>query len=184
MRAIDLLLEEHRAFESILDALEESIGRIRDGGPVPDLEVEELLTQCRCFTAGRHHQIEESILFPALGRHGLTPDLTPIAALEAQHESGRAFLDEFEQAYRDAVDGVRAARPRLHVLMREYVGMLRDHMWIENHYFRSPAANALTPAEDGQLAAAILSPESRVERERLLERADRCRWDHVSRSSW
>src|SRR6185436_9023398 len=160
MHAIDLLFEEHRAFESILDALEQSIGRIQAGGPVPDGEVDRLLEQCRRFTAGRHHRVEEAILFPALARHGLTPDLTPIAALEAQHESGRAFLGEFEDAYHDLIRGDETARQRVYVLMREYVGMLRDHMWIEDYYFRSPAANALTPDENRLLAAAILSEDS------------------------
>ena len=159
MRAIDLLFEEHRAFESILDALEHSVGRIQHGAPVPDPDVEQMFEGCRRFTAGRHHQIEEAILFPALARHGLTPDLTPVAALEAQHESGRAFLGEFEDAYRDLIGGDETARQRVYVLMREYVGMLRDHMWIEDYYFRSPAANALTPEENRQLATAILSDD-------------------------
>ena len=181
MAAIDLLFEEHRAFEAILEGLEQSIGRIHAGGSVRDPQIPGILEQCRRFTAGRHHRIEESILFPALGRHGLTPDLTPIAALEAQHESGRAFLGEFEAAYDDLIRGDDAARDRVYVLMREYVGMLRDHMWIEDHYFRSAAANALTPEEDRELSAAILAEDSRADRERFLALAARCRVDRVGK---
>src|SRR5262245_29692246 len=179
MSAIDLLLEEHRAFESILDGLERSIGRIYAGAPAPARDVEEILLLCRRFTAGCHHRIEETILFPALARHGLTPDLTPIAALEAQHESGQAFLNEFEAAYEGLVRGDETARHRVYVLMREYVGMLRDHMWIEDHYFRSPAARALTASEDGVLADAILAQDCLAERQHFLDLAARYRAQHV-----
>ena len=178
MKAIDLLMEEHHALESVLNALEAAAKRLRDGEPVPDGTLEDIFLFCRRFTDGCHHLNEEQILFPALAAHGLTPDMTPMSALVAQHESGRAFLTELQRAYDRFGAGDQSARGEVYILAREYVGMLREHIWIENHYFRSPAAKALTAEEDARLADAILTCElggGCAQRQRFLDLAERHR---------
>lgn len=177
MKAIDLLMEEHHALEAVLNALEAATKRLREGESVPPGTLEDIFLFCRRFTDGCHHVHEEEILFPALAAHGLTPEMTPMSALAAQHESGRAFLSELQGAYIRFSAGDDTARQDVYVLAREYVGMLREHIWIENHYFRSPAALALTPEEDGKLAAAILSCQNggSAERQRFLDLAERHR---------
>lgn len=177
MNAIDLLMEEHHALESVLIALEASTTRLRDGETVPDGTIEDIFLFCRRFTDGCHHVHEEKILFPALAAHGLTPDMTPMSALAAQHESGRAFLAELQAAYTRFCAGDNDARQDVYLLAREYVGMLREHIWIENHYFRSPAAQALTPEEHAKLAQAILACRNggAAERQGFLDLAERHR---------
>lgn len=178
MKSIDLLMEEHQALESVLSALEAAAKRVRDGEPVPDGTLEDIFLFCRRFTEGCHHVNEEEILFPALAAHGLTLDMTPMSALAAQHESGRAFLAELQAAYERFAAGEESARQEVHILAREYVGMLREHIWIENHYFRSAAAEALTPEEDARLAHAIVTCErggGRAQRQSFLELAERHR---------
>jgi hemerythrin-like domain-containing protein len=174
---IDLLMEEHRALESVLTALEGATKRLRDGDGVPAGTLEDIFIFCRRFTDGCHHVHEEEILFPALAAHGLTPDMTPMSALAAQHESGRAFLAELQAAYERFVAGDDSARQEVYVLAREYVGMLREHIWIENHYFRSPAAQALTPDEDAKLTQAVLACRNGggAERQHFLDLAERHR---------
>ena len=177
MKGIDLLMEEHRALESVLSALEGASRRVRDGEEVPPGTLEDIFLFCRRFTDGCHHVHEEEILFPALAAHGLTPDLTPMSALAAQHESGRAFLSELQSAYDRFSAGEDCARQEVYVLAREYVVMLREHIWIENHYFRSPAAQALTPEEDARLSQAILLCRNGgvAERQHFLDLAERHR---------
>lgn len=178
MKAIDLLMEEHRAFEDVLTALEAAARRVRDGEGIPAGTFEDLLLFCRKFTEGCHHVNEEELLFPALAAHGLTPDLTPMSALAAQHESGRAFLAELQTAYDRLLAGDDCARSEVYVLSREYVEMLREHIWIENHYYRSPAAEALTDEENERLATAVLSCArggGSAERRRFLDLAERHR---------
>jgi hemerythrin-like domain-containing protein len=159
MKSIDLLLEEHRALSATLDALEMAGRRLHSGIAVPPETFDNIFAFCKRFTDGCHHIHEERLLYPALAAHGLTPDLTPMSALVAQHESARAILAELHAAYDRFHGGDEAARHDVFVIAREYVVMLRDHMAIEEHYFRSPAALALTREEDEQLAAAILSCE-------------------------
>lgn len=178
MKAIDLLMEEHHALEAVLNALEASTKRLRDGETVPPGMLEDIFLFCRGFTDGCHHVNEERILFPALAAHGLTSEMTPMSALAAQHESGRAFLSELQSAYDRFSAGDDSARKEVYSLAREYVGMLREHIWIENHYFRSPAAKALTPEEDAKLSTAILSCQpggGSAERQRFLDLAERHR---------
>lgn len=178
MTAIDLLMEEHRALEAMLDALEAAARRVRDGQSVPAGAIEEIFFFCKQFTAGCHHVNEEEILFPALAAHGLTPDMTPMAALAAQHESGRAFLGDLQNAYERFAAGDESVRKDIYVLAREYSGMLREHIAIEDHYFRSPAAQALTPDEDERLRTAILQCArggGPLERRKFLDLAARHR---------
>jgi hemerythrin-like domain-containing protein len=178
VKGIDLLLEEHRALESVLRALEASTRRLREGAEVPDGLIEDIFDFCRRFTDGCHHVHEETILFPALATHGLTPDLTPMSALAAQHESGRAFLRDLMEAYARFRAGDECAKQEVYVLAREYVSMLREHIAIEDHYFRSPAAQALTADENERLSRAILSCErggGANGRAQFLERASRHR---------
>jgi hemerythrin-like domain-containing protein len=159
MKSIDLLIEEHRALEATLDALEAASRRLHSGIPVPGETFDNIFAFCKRFTDGCHHVHEERLLYPALAAHGLTPDLTPMSALVAQHESARAILAELHEAYDRFCRGDESARRDVFVVAREYVTMLRDHMSIEEHYFQSPAALALTPDEDDRLAEAILSCE-------------------------
>jgi hemerythrin-like domain-containing protein len=159
MRSIDLLIEEHRALSATLDALEAASRRLHSGIDVHEETFDNIFAFCKRFTDGCHHVHEERILFPALAAHGLTPDLTPMSALVAQHESARAILAELQAAYTRFRRGDEGARHDVFVVTREYVTMLRDHMSIEEHYFQSPAALALTPEEDERLADAILSCE-------------------------
>ncbi len=177
VKAIDLLMEEHHALESVLIALEAATTRLRDGESVPAGIIEDIFLFCRRFTDGCHHVHEEEILFPALAAHGLTPDMTPMSALSAQHESGRAFLAELQAAYGRFAAGDDSARQDVYLLAREYIGMLREHIWIENHYFRSPAAQALTPEEDAKLSGAILACRNggAAERQGFLDLAERHR---------
>lgn len=159
MRSIQLLMEEHRALEATLGALEAAGRRLKAGMDVPVGTFEDIFGFCRRFTDGCHHVHEEEILFPALAAHGLTPDLTPMSALVAQHESARVFLAELQEAYGRFRQGDETARHDVFVRSREYVEMLREHIAIEDHYFQSDAARELTAEEDDRLATAILTCE-------------------------
>lgn len=172
MKSIELLLEEHRAIERMLSVLESAAVRLHGGGDVPRPVADELFEFFERFGDAGHHQKEEDLLFPVLAAHGLGPETSPIGALAAQHEVGRAFLGDLRRTFRRIERGDSAAREDFATLAREYADMLREHIRIEDHYFVEFASRVMTPAEDDELARAIVGPRARFparDRQRYMD---------------
>lgn len=176
VRSVELLLEEHRAIERALVVLEMTAARLRAGGQVPASFVHDVLGFFARFGDAGHHQKEEDHLFPVLAAHGIGPGMTPVDALAAQHESGRAFLADLRGALERIERGDRAARAEFAILAREYAELLREHIRIEDHYLVEFASRVMTPAEDEALTRAFVGTGAALpaeERARYLKAVTR-----------
>jgi hemerythrin-like domain-containing protein len=154
MQSIDLLLEEHRLIEAMADLLECAVERLVKGEPVPPARLAEILDFFESFGDG-HHMREELELFPVLLRRGIAAESTPIQALTAQHEAGRAYHREMREALHEWESG-RVARAAFAASARDYLALLREHIRIEDHYFTEFGA-LMTPDEDEALAARLVA---------------------------
>jgi hemerythrin-like domain-containing protein len=151
MRAVDVLIGEHRLIKRMASVIEAVADRLDRGLEVADRVLGDLIEFSEQFTSNCHHAKEEHHLFPVLAQHGLGPDLSPIAALREQHEANHAYLREMHAALTRIRAGDPQARQAFAASARDYVRMLREHIRIENHYFRD-IASVLTPEEDEAVA--------------------------------
>jgi hemerythrin-like domain-containing protein len=91
MRFLDVLMDEHRGFKTMLDVLDAAATRVERGEHVPADMLVGLIDFFDNFT-DRHHDKEEEVLFPLVARHGLGPEQTVVGALLSQHDTGRIYV--------------------------------------------------------------------------------------------
>jgi hemerythrin-like domain-containing protein len=151
MTAIDVLLDEHRTIEAMLEVLLSAAARLAAGAAVPRTLVAELVDFFERFADRVHHAKEEAVLFPVLAAWGLGPESTPIAALLSQHDTGRGYVREMRQALGALAEGRPDAGPRFAASARDYADLIREHIRIEDHYFQTVAAEHLDPETDRRL---------------------------------
>ena len=177
MRFLDVLMEEHRGFKTMLDVADAACARLDAGADVPVPMLRDVVDFFDNFT-DRHHDKEEEVLFPLIATHGIGPDQTVVAALLSQHEAGRAYCGKMHAEVRRLADGDTSAQADLVGHLRGYVELIREHIRIEDEYFYQLADQLLTHAEQEKIiaqfgGAAGLRPAS-DDRNRYLSMLEQC----------
>ncbi|MBI3569348.1 MAG: hemerythrin domain-containing protein [Gemmatimonadetes bacterium] len=145
MRATDILMEEHRVIERVLDALETAVRHLDGQPPVRPgffLDASEFISG---FADGCHHRKEEGVLFGALVDSGLPKDDGAIAMMLDEHEQGRAFNRAIRDGARRLEAGDAAAARPLATAARGYVALLRDHIAKEDEMLFPLADEMIAP---------------------------------------
>ena len=145
---IQVLMDEHRVIEKVLDALETAA----------DLEVrpdfyDRALEFCTAFADACHHAKEEDRLFPLLEERGIPREQGPVGVMCHEHVQGRAYV----QQMRDAAAAGDYDRVRRVSLM--YVGLLRDHIQKEDNVLFAIARDVLGREDLERLAAEFAAAE-------------------------
>lgn len=146
MKATEILMEEHRVIERVLNTLETAAERLARGLAVhPDffLQATEFI---KGFADGCHHKKEEGVLFPTMVAHGMPSQSGPIAVMLTEHEQGRAYTRAMRSAAQRLLDGETEARAELIRNARAYVALLRQHIAKEDGVL-FPMANQVIPFE-------------------------------------
>ncbi|MDH4123210.1 MAG: hemerythrin domain-containing protein [Thermoplasmata archaeon] len=92
IKAIEMLKEEHRMIDELVDILDTSIDRAeRPDGLSPHL-IDKEIEFCRDFIGKWHEMKEEEILIPELQRRGYPLDRGPIFDTIEDHRKGRSIL--------------------------------------------------------------------------------------------
>lgn len=147
MKAMDVLVEEHRVIERVLNSLETSANRLENGQTVPP---ELLLTATdfmRGFADGCHHAKEEGILFARMTEQGFTQQGCPLGVMLAEHECGRQYTRALIKAAEDMQAGDMSGVQRAIMSSRSYVSLLRQHIYKEDHIL-FPMAAEVIPQDD------------------------------------
>ncbi len=144
----EILSEEHRVIEQVLDALERLTTL-----PVNDsLERwRRALEFFRHFADQCHHFKEEKVLFPALEEHGIPSDGGPIGMMLAEHEEGRAHVRSMFDAVQQLANGNGAAAGTLLSHAHAYLSLLREHIQKEDDILFRMADEVIPDDEQGRL---------------------------------
>ena len=154
MKATETLKHEHVVIGQALKVLAAMAGRVAADDPPPAPDLAALLEFFTAFADGCHHAKEETILFPALERAGLTHGRGPLAVMLDQHERGRQLVAALRAAQPDLAHDA-GARQRFAAAARDYVSLLDQHIAIENGVLFPGADRMLTPERDAEIAAAF-----------------------------
>jgi hemerythrin-like domain-containing protein len=172
MRFLNVLMDEHRGFSSMLDVLDAIAGRLERGADVPMPMLADVIEFFGTFT-DRHHNKEEATLFPLLAKHGIGPDQTVVSVLMSQHEAGRVYGAKMRNGLRRLQQGDPAAGVALAADARGYTELIREHIRIEDEYFYKLADQVLTDAEHAAIVEQFSekpgSGAAHPERERYLK---------------
>jgi hemerythrin-like domain-containing protein len=151
MRATDILKEEHRVIEQVLDCLEVMTNQANETGHLDVASGRLAIDFFRRFADGCHHYKEEQGLFPALERKGFPRQGGPTGVMLGEHEEGRHHLAAMAAAL-DAAEADQAdAVLRFSVAARAYLDLLREHIQKEDHCLFPMSDRALSATEQEQL---------------------------------
>ena len=157
MRPTEVLKNEHRVIELVLDTLDAMAVRCEEEGRLDGDSARQAIDFFRSFADRCHHAKEENQLFPLMEARGFDAHAGPTAVMRHEHVQGRAYIAAMEGAVPGAAMGDAAARESWLRAARGYSAMLRDHIEKEDH--------CLFPmADQGLLATDVVELSRQFER--------------------
>ncbi len=147
MQCVNRLVAEHDIIERALTLLETVASRIDANQPVPEEFPRWAPEFFSRFADKCHHAKEEDLFFPLLKERGIPEEGGPIGVMLNEHVLGRDCVRRMREASETAeFDGalfVAAAR--------EFVPLLRQHIFKENNVLFKMAERVLNEADDNIL---------------------------------
>lgn len=172
-RPFHILKHEHRIIERALRGLDGVCMRLESGERIPAESLQELISFIMTFADRYHHGKEESILFPALERHGITREGGPLGVMEYEHQVERELIGDLEKAIDLYKDGEQDAAPGFVDAARAYLRLLVGHIEKEDSILFRIGDEVLDEAEKSALTAsfkrtdAVLGDRTLADYERL-----------------
>jgi hemerythrin-like domain-containing protein len=163
MKPTDILKDEHRSIERLLDVLETSVSRAKSGEPIPAQLFRDALHFTRMFTDGCHHRKEETILFPAMEQKGVPREGGPIGVMLEEHDAGRAHVRVMENAVHRYETHETGAAEDLANHVSGFVVLLREHIKKEDNVLFMMADQHLSEADQRRLSQEFQDAESSSE---------------------
>ena len=109
-----------------------------------------------------HHAKEEDVLFKALVTNGMPEKQSPIEAMLMEHDQGREFVRNIEEAAQRALDGESGQIPVLAENAKGYAALLRGHIDKEDTILYPLAERVLPEEMRDTLVAAYAEAEARM----------------------
>ncbi|MBI3893115.1 MAG: hemerythrin domain-containing protein [Candidatus Wallbacteria bacterium] len=168
MQAIQLLMDEHRLIEKVLDGLGAYANRVT-GSEAASAGLADFVEFIKLFADGLHHHKEEDILFAHMTAVGFPREGGPIAVMLAEHTQLRALVAQMAEALAQPAPWNLGGRQRVAALAREYAAILRLHIQKEDNILYPMARMHLPEADARQLWSQFEDFESSqaAERRRL-----------------
>jgi hemerythrin-like domain-containing protein len=144
MKATEILMQEHRLIEQVLDCLEDAAGRLEDGDDIDPGFFIDAAEFVAGFADGSHHRKEEDILFVAMTANDVPGDTGPVAVMLHEHEQGRQFTAGFRSAAEQMKTGDADASMDVIRNAFDYVNLLREHIIKEDNVLFPMADQVIT----------------------------------------
>jgi hemerythrin-like domain-containing protein len=115
-------------------------------------DLERFVTFFREFVDLGHHDKEETILVPALVRHGFHWDDGPVAWMRREHDQERYLMRSLRHAALQKASWSEEARRHWLIVAREFISFLRSHTAREEQQLFPEAARRLPDTAKQALA--------------------------------
>ncbi len=165
MRPTEILSNEHRVIEIVLDCLDRMVEKAEKDDRLDRSAAEKAIDIIRNFADHCHHGKEENHLFATLVEKGLPRDGGPVGQMLIEHEMGRGFVSGMDENLAAASEGDKASLSRFAENARNYVELLRNHIQKEDRVL-FPVADRMLDTQDQDR---ILSEFGKVESEHMGE---------------
>ncbi len=160
MKSVERLKAEHDLIERGLALLEKAVARLQARQPLPEGFPQWAPRFFQQFADQCHHAKEEDVFFPVLKQRGIPEQGGPIGVMLHEHGLGRDCVGRMREASQaqpfDARTFTDAAR--------QYVPLLRQHIFKENNVLFRMAEQVMSEADDADVTGRF----SKVEQERGL----------------
>ncbi len=163
MRATDILSDEHRVIEQVLNCLEKMVDQCESEGKLQTQPAQDMVAFFRHFADHCHHMKEETHFFPAMEAKGFPREGGPTGVMLREHDQARHLVRGMDEAIEAASAGDASARKVFVEHARGYIDLLREHIEKEDRCLYSMANQAFTEDDQQQLLSAF----EKVEKEEL-----------------
>ncbi len=163
MRPTEILMQEHRVIEQVLDCLEAMAQKCKESGELDTDSVKQAIDFFKNFADRCHHFKEEDCLFPLLESKGFSQDQGPTGVMLQEHDTGRLHVQEMAKALDTIAAGNDGPKPDFVLLAFSFVQLLREHIQKEDHCLFQMADQALSEQDQQKLLDAF----AKVERDDL-----------------
>jgi len=144
MYTTQILMNEHRVIEQVLDCLDAISDSAMGLERLDCVDANKVIDFLFEFADGCHHAKEERVLFPALEAIGFSASQGPTAIMRMEHEHGRSLLAQMREAVLEAEAGLPNGPTVFAYAAGRYLELLRMHIRKED--------NCLFPAADEALS--------------------------------
>jgi hemerythrin-like domain-containing protein len=152
-KSLEILMNEHRVIEQVLNCLEKIVARCREDGRLDGDAARQAIAFFREFADHGHHGKEEIQLFPLLQTHGMGSPCGPVAVMCREHELARLYVQGMDSAVEAASNGEPESVQWFVRHGQSYVRLLREHIGKEDHCLFTRAEEALSAEDDARLLA-------------------------------
>ena len=148
MKAIEVLMNEHRLILRALDALEAYVAHLDQPDKSDPRDLGLFVEFIMKFADTCHHAKEEDILFEEMVQHGFPKEQGPLAVMLMEHTQGRKYVAELRRLSEQTTPWSNDDRGQIFEAAMGYVQLLRSHIFKEDHI--------LYPAAESHLSANLM----------------------------
>lgn len=128
MKAIDIMMNEHRVIESVLNSLGKAVDKLDAGEEVrPDFFLDAVHFIYK-YADECHHGKEENIFFDAMLTQGYSKEEEPLSSMYTEHKMGRHFARGIKMATEDVKAGDGSRAKTISANARNYITLLKLHI--------------------------------------------------------
>lgn len=160
MQPTDILMNEHRIIEQVLNCLERILDQCTSEKRLDTNSAKQAIEFFRGFADHCHHGKEEAKLFPVMEANGFSGGCSPVAVMLREHELGRLYIQGMDAAIEPATGGDPESLKWFVQHGQSYVKLLREHIRKEDICLFPAANHRLTERDQEELLAAIQKIEA------------------------
>lgn len=160
MKPTEILMQEHRIIEQVLNCLEKISEEAKSNERLEREPIENALDFFKRFADQCHHGKEEDHLFPLAHERGIPKEGGPIGQMLLEHTIGREAIRKMEDAIPTASEGDSSALASFLEGAQEYVQLLRAHIQKEDQVLFPMADRVLSSEDQEKLLASFQEAET------------------------
>jgi len=151
MKPTEILMNEHRVIEQVLNSLQAIVEEGMANGRLEEESARMAVDFFRNFADRCHHGKEEVHLFPWMESKGFDRNNGPTGVMMREHEIGRAHVRGMEEAIAAAAQGDGEALKRFASHANGYIEMLREHIQKEDHCLFNMANQVMSEEDERRM---------------------------------
>lgn len=151
MQPTEILLQEHRVIEGVLDCLEVMAQRCADENKLDIDAANKAIEFFQNYADRCHHGKEEECLFPLLESKGFPREQGPTGVMRHEHEAGRRYVRGMATAIDAIASGDPTQQAEFVSCARDFTQLLREHISKEDHCLFPMADRALSEQDQRRL---------------------------------
>lgn len=160
MKPTDILTDEHRVIEQVLECLRVIVERAGTDRKLDGQSAREAVSFFRHFADKCHHAKEEDHLFPAMEARGFPREGGPTGVMIYEHQQARDHVRKMDESIEAASQGDPAAVQEFTRHARAYSNLLRNHIEKEDHCLYTMANQAFTDEDQQEMLLAFEKVEA------------------------